>query len=160
MKHNRVLYFGLTFLIFLSLKPTYISAHFDHAEPKQSYRQSIFALLALNFGPIMSMAKGEMEWDQKLLKEYVHDLDQIANLDLSSGFTPNSKKGKTRAKLEIWENPDDFRSKISELRVATANLRLAVTNDEDKKSVMSAIRATGKSCKSCHDGYKAKDYIY
>jgi len=73
------------------------SAHFDDKEIPQSYRQSFFALVAANFGPMASMVKGEMPWDQERMEDYADDLDTLLELDLMRGFQEGSEKGTTRS---------------------------------------------------------------
>lgn len=64
--------------------------------------------------------------------------------------------GKTHALPAIWQKPDDFAAKARQFRGAAAAM------DEAAKSGDTArIKATfgdlGKSCKACHDPYRAKD---
>lgn len=136
-----------------------VLAHSVKDEPLQSYRQSIFALVGANFGPIAAMVKGDTSWDQDAMEGYADDLEDIVDLDLLRGFAPGSEKGTTRAKPEIWDNMDDFESKLADLRDAAAALEEAV-DSEDRKDIASAVRDTGGACKACHDEYKAKDYLY
>ncbi len=134
-------------------------SHYDDKEVPQSYRQSWFTLLAMNFGPMAAMAKGEMPWDDSKLKGYAADLAAITQLDLMRGFAPGSDKGTTRAKPAIWNNKDDFGAKFKDLQAAAAELNVvAATGDREK--ITAQIGATGKTCKACHDEYKAKNYLY
>lgn len=136
-----------------------VLAHSVKDEPLQSYRQSIFALVGANFGPIAAMVKGDIPWDEDAMEGYADDLEDIVGLDLVRGFAPGSEKGTTRAKPEIWDNVDDFASKLEDLRDAAEALEKAV-DSEDRKVIASAVRDTGGACKACHDEYKAKDYLY
>lgn len=136
-----------------------VSARLDSDEPLQSYRQSYFALVAMNFGPITSMLKGEMPWDQEQLEGFASDLEAVSQLNLLRGFAPGSDKGTTRAKPEIWENMDDFKSKFADFQSAVAGLADAVESG-DKQAIGAAAREAGGTCKACHDEYKSKDYLY
>ena len=135
------------------------ASHMVKEEPRQSYRQSYFTLLAMNFGPIGAMVKGEMPWDDAMVKTFANELAALASMDVSRAFAPGSEQGTTRAKPGIWENPDDFKSKLGDLQTAVATLQEAA-NSGDRKAIAEATGATGKACKSCHDEYKAKDYLY
>lgn len=135
------------------------SSHMDKDEPMQSYRQSYFTLLAMNFGPIGAMVKGEMPWDDAMLQTFANELAALGSMDVSRAFAPGTDKGTTRAKPEIWENTDDFKAKLSDMREAVTALQ-PVAASGDKKAIAQAVGAAGKSCKSCHDEYKAKDYLY
>jgi cytochrome c556 len=136
-----------------------VLARLDQDEPLQSYRQSYFALVAMNFGPIASMVKGEIPWDQEALEGYADDLDAIAELNLLRGFDPSAKKGTTRAKPAIWENMDDFKAKFADFQEAADALDDAAESG-DRQAIAEAVKNTGGACKACHDEYKAKDYLY
>ena len=143
----------------IALAPLAVS-HFDDKEPLQSYRQSYFTLLATNFGPMGAMVKGDMAWDDAMMKTYAHDLAALAELDLMRGFAPGSDKGTTRAKPGIWDNTDDFADKYANLQTAARELNSVVSSGGDRKAIAQAVGATGKACKACHDDYKAKNYLY
>ena len=62
----------------------------------------------------------------------------------------------TRAKAEIWSDPDTFRQRAQAFEAeATAFQRVAQTND------VAAIRAAqanlGNTCKNCHDRFRAPE---
>ena len=153
-RHWRTVLLATAFIV----TPT-VLAHSVKDEPMQSYRQSIFALIGMNFGPIAAMVKGDIPWDQDSMQGYADDLDDIVDLDLIRGFAPGSEKGTTRAKPEIWDNMDDFESKLDDLRDAAASLDEAVEGG-DRKNIANAVKDTGGTCKACHDEYKSKDYLY
>jgi cytochrome c556 len=140
------------------LSPAAMS-HFDDKEVPQSYRQSWFTLLAMNFGPMGAMAKGEIPWDESQVQGYAADLEAVTKLDLMRGFPDGSDKGTTRAKPEIWKNKADFEAKLGDLRTAAAELNAAAASG-DRKQITDKVGATGKACKACHDEYKAKNYLY
>ncbi|MEE4278004.1 MAG: cytochrome c [Halieaceae bacterium] len=134
-------------------------AHSSKDEPMQAYRQSYFALVAMNFGPIGAMLKGDMPWDDAQLKAFADNVAGMATVDVARAFGPGSDKGMTRAKPEIWENTDDFLSKYDDFKSAAAGLATAAATG-DKAVIGEAFKKTGGTCKSCHDEYKAKDYLY
>lgn len=142
--------------IALSLQAT---AHLNDEEPMQSYRQSYFTLVAMNFGPIGAMVKGEIPWDDARVAMLADELAALASMDVSRAFGPGSDKGTTRAKPTIWENPDDFAAKLADMQEAVAGLQ-AAAGSGDRVAIAEATGATGESCKACHDEYKSKDYLY
>ena len=135
------------------------ASHMVKEEPRQSYRQSYFTLVAMNFGPIGAMVKGEIPWDDSMIGVFAEDLGALASMDVSRAFTPGSEKGTTRAKPEIWENTDDFKAKLKDLQDALFALQ-QVAGSGDRKAITDAVGTAGKACKSCHDEYKAEDYLY
>ena len=158
MNHGKKLLVSLASAAAIAISPLALS-HFDDKEPMQSYRQSIFALMAMNFGPMGAMLKGEMPWDAEQFKRFAEDLDDVAELNVMRGFAAGTDKGTTRAKPGIWENQEDFTAKLTDMREALASLAVAAESG-DKKAIGAAAGAAGKSCKSCHDEYKSKEYLY
>jgi cytochrome c556 len=143
----------------LALSPWAIS-HLDDTQIPQSYRQSWFMMIGANFGPMVSMVKGEIPWQENQMAAYADQLAALATLDVMRGFVDGSDKGKTRAKPEIWENNADFRAKLKDLQTATDALQAVAEQGTDRKAIAEQVAATGKVCKACHDEYKSKDYLY
>jgi cytochrome c556 len=133
-------------------------SHLDSTAFNQSYRQSLFALLGANFGPMASMVKGEMPWDEARFIGWSGDLAKVAELDIMRGFPAGSGVGRTRAKSEIWDNLEDFEAKIADLRKETA-LMADVARNGDRRELIKQFQRTGGTCKACHDEYKSKDYL-
>jgi len=136
-----------------------VLSHFDDKEMPQSYRQSYFALLAANFGPMVSAVKGEIPWDQARMEDWANDLAALSTLDVMRGFVDGSDKGTTRAKPEIWQNKADFTSKMETMHKELATLQ-KVTAAGDRAAIAIQVGVAGKACKSCHDDYKAENYLY
>jgi cytochrome c556 len=154
---KKLLAAGIT-AVTLGITPLAMS-HMVKEEPMQSFRQSYFTLLAMNFGPMAAMVKGEMPWDDAKMLAFAEDFAAIASVDVARAFPAGSDKGTTRAKPEIWENMDDFAEKYAALQAASVDL-LAAAKTGDKGAIGGAIKDTGGACKACHDEYKAKDYLY
>jgi cytochrome c556 len=133
-------------------------SHLESTAFHQSYRQSLLALLGANFGPMASMVKGEIPWNEEMFRGWSEDLAKVASLNIMRGFPDTSKGGKTRAKQEIWDNLDDFEAKIADLRRETV-LMAEVAANGDKQQLLKQFQRTGGTCKACHDEYKSKDYL-
>lgn len=133
-------------------------AHMEKSEPLQSLRQSYFALVGMTFGPMADMVKGNITWDDATFTAWSKDLAALTHFDVTRGFAPGSEGGKTRAKPEIWLDTEDFNKKLAAFK--TEAQKLAVTAESgDAGAIKAQFRATGKTCKGCHDEYKAKDYL-
>lgn len=142
----------------LAVAPLAVS-HFNDKEMQQSYRQSWFALVAMNFGPIASSVKGEIPWNEEMIQGWANDLAALTELNIMRGFADGSDKGTTRAKPEIWQNKADFESKMNDLDTAVAALQKSAASGE-REAITADVGAVGKACKACHDEYKSKDYLY
>ncbi len=64
--------------------------------------------------------------------------------------------GKTHAKPAIWQNQADFTQKSREFAAAAKAFDKA-TKRGDLTAIRTSFASVGKSCKSCHDPYRAKD---
>lgn len=82
----------------LALSPLAVS-HLNDKEIPQSYRQSWYAMIGANFGPMVAMVKGEMPWDERQMAGYADQLAALTTLDVMRGFSDGSDKGTTRALL-------------------------------------------------------------
>ena len=143
----------------VALSPAAIS-HFNDKEVPQSYRQSWFAMLATNFGPMVSTVKGEIPWDEKQMAGYADQMAALMAIDVMRGFAEGSDKGTTRAKPEIWKNKADFQKKMDDMKTAISALQVVAAKGSDRKAIAEQVGAVGGTCKACHDEYKSKDYLY
>lgn len=75
--------------------------------------------------------------------------------DVSGWFPPGTgpETGKTHAKAEIWQKPDDFAAKIRDFQAAAQKLNTAAQGT-DVAAMKAAFGDVGKSCKACHDPYR------
>ena len=144
-------------LVGLSAAPAVLS-HLESTAFYLSYRQSLLAILGANLGPMSSMIKGEMPWNDEMFQGFANDLATAAKLDIKRGFPPGTEGGRTRAKPALWENMDDFEEKIGKLREETQKMAL-VAATRDKKAILQQFQRTGGACKACHDEYKSKEYL-
>ena len=60
---------------------------------------------------------------------------------------------RTRAKAEIWSEPQRFRSASVDLVVAARRLE-AAARGSDTAAIQSAYRALGATCSACHDRFR------
>ena len=65
--------------------------------------------------------------------------------------------GKTHAKAEIWQKPDDFRAKATDFRKAALAFNSAARGG-NVNAIKSAFGNLGRACKACHDSYRAPEH--
>jgi cytochrome c556 len=119
------------------------------------YRQSVMTLIGWNIGPIAAMVKGQIPFDAKAAEVHATRLAELAPM-IDEGFPPDSQTGApTKAKAEIWQNMDDFRSKTTHLEQATTQLAQMAASG-DRQQVAKGLGEVGNACKACHDKYRAK----
>ena len=123
------------------------------AERAVGYRQGVFHAIAWNFGPMAGMVKGEIPFDAKGFALRAERVAFLSSLPLE-GFIPDSGVGKTDAKQEIWDNMDDFKSKMETFQTEAAKLSEAAKTASAIDALKPSFGKVGQSCKDCHDKYK------
>ena len=120
------------------------------------YRQSVYTMIGWNFMPLAQMVKGKIAFDAA---EFSKHADRIAFLapQLLEGFPAGSDSGaKTEAKPDIWQNMDDFKTKMDEL-VRQSKTLADVSKTGDESKMKEQFKKTAGACKSCHDKYRNED---
>jgi len=83
----------------------------------------------------------------------------IAGLSVrANGWFPKGtgpELGKTGAKPEIWQKPQDFAAKLHRFQ-ATAQAFNAAARSGDMAAIKARYADLGGSCKACHDSYRAE----
>ena len=64
--------------------------------------------------------------------------------------------GKTMAKAEIWQKPEDFLAKSTAFTAAARAFNTAAQGS-DVAAIRAAQGALGKTCKACHDPYRTPE---
>jgi cytochrome c556 len=118
------------------------------------FRQAVLQLVRSNMGPLGGMAKGQIEYDADVMNTNSMRIEQLA-LMMGDYFVTDTRKFnvKTDAEDKIWEQMDDFNSKIQDMVNAAGNLqKVALAGDQD--NYRNAIGDLGSTCKACHDKFK------
>ena len=112
-------------------------------------------------GDAMKVISRELKGDSPDLARVRAGADTIATLApqvktwFPAGTGPDV--GKTEAKAEIWQKPEDFAAKARGLEEAAAAFR-AAAQGSDVAAIRAAHANLGKSCKACHDLYREDDH--
>lgn len=120
------------------------------------YRQSVYTMIGWNFSPLAQMVKGKVPFDTA---EFSRHAERIAFLapQLLEGFPSGSATGaKTEAKADIWNNMDDFKSKMDDL-VKQSKLLADVAKGGDEAKMKGQFKQTAGACKACHDKYRDEE---
>ena len=133
-----------------------------HAQERRSpgeraveYRQSLYQVLAGNFGPAEAMASGKAPFDATKAQKYSERAAYVAKM-LDDAFPAMSNGvGDTYAKPEIWTDTAEFQKLLKALIDNTQSFADAVKGG-DKALIKTAAERTGESCKNCHDKFKRK----
>jgi cytochrome c556 len=86
-------------------------------------------------------------------------IDELAGKS-SGWFPPGTGQDvlrKTRALPAIWEKPEDFAAKDRDLQQAAQAFK-AAADSGDMIAIKSRFADLGKTCKACHDNYRAEEH--
>ena len=111
-------------------------------------------------GDAMKAISRELKGDNPNLASVRSGAATIAELapQVSSWFPAGTGPdvGKTEARSEIWQKPEDFAAKSRAFREAAAAFNTAAQGS-DLGAIRSAHANLGKSCKGCHDLYREEN---
>ena len=110
----------------------------------------------------MAAVGGHMQALVKIIRQEVPHVshlelhaDAIADLaDISSTLFPAGSEGGD-ALPAIWENTEDFQSKIEAFSTAAADFSSAAGSG-DTAAIGGGLMKLGQACKGCHDDYRAE----
>ena len=131
-------------------------------KPEQliKWRQSAFQVVAWNSGRIK--ASLETSYNKDDVVKAANTIAAIANGGLGNLFAPGTERGKgwkeTSAKPELFQ--ESHSARVGELAAAFGNeatelARIAAAGDA--AAVKEQFAKLNRSCKGCHDDFRAKD---
>lgn len=130
------------------------SAQFAKPEDAMKYRQGALFVMQQNFARVAAMASGKAPFDAKVAAESAAVASYVGKLPWAA-FTPDSDLGNTKAKVEVWSKRAKFDDLSKQLVTELDKLAVAAQSG-NMDAIKTAVGATGKVCKSCHDDYRAK----
>jgi len=117
-------------------------------------RQSAYHVMGHQMGLINAVIKGDLPFDKASLKLRAQTVDLVGRL-VGENFPTGSDKGETKAKPNVWKDAQRFKELAVASQAETAKL-LAAADKGELDDIKSAYGSASKSCKSCHDEFKAK----
>ena len=112
-------------------------------------------------GKAMKAITGDLKGDSPDLAELRTNAATFTQLgpQMLTWFPPGTGPdvGKTEAKAEIWQKPQDFTAKAQAFN-QTATAFATAAAGQDLAAVRAAHANLGKSCKACHDLYREDDH--
>ena len=104
---------------------------------------------------VIAMLKGEKPYDGKAAGDAMKSIHNNIGTFVTL-FPEGTETGeKTRALPAIWKNKKDFEDWGKQLQEDTTKAQAAAAQGED--AMKTALNDVGKTCKGCHDDYRAKD---
>ncbi len=124
------------------------------AENSIKFRHAVMQAMAGHTGAFSMIAFGMVDHPE-YLQSHANALAD-AGAQLKVLFPEGSGEGETHALSAIWEEPEEFRAAVAKAEKATAELRDAAAGG-DRKTIVSAFKTLGESCKGCHERYREDD---
>ena len=116
------------------------------------YRQMVMSSLGAHIGAIAAVLKGKVSHSGHIVGHA--RAMQAASLMLNDIFPPDSDFGLTRAKPEIWQQPDKFKAGLKTFQDAAVVLVQAAESG-DMGAIGDALGGVGKACGGCHKPFRA-----
>ena len=120
-------------------------------------RQAFFQVVKFNMGTLGAMVKGKRDYDSAVAEAAAKDIYSLTMLNNSLMWpagSDNSASDETKAKPEFWSNSADVMEKHAAWNKAAE--QLAADAGKGLDQLKASFGPVGKSCKSCHDNYRAK----
>jgi len=128
------------------------------AEEATITRQGVFRLLAFNIGPVVGMARGDIDFDAALAERNARRIAALAPMipDVFAAMDTRTFDVETEALPVVWDNTDEFSDKARNL-VEAANTFADIAAGGDQRATMGGVRALGGACGNCHDTFRVDD---
>ena len=155
---SRTLTIAATTLTMAAASLTAIAQQAPKPEQLIKWRQSAYQLVAWNTGRIKASLDGQYNKDE--VAKAANTIAAIANTGLGALFPPGTEQGKgwhdTAVKPELFQDGKkvgEYAANFS--REATELARVAAVGDP--AAVKDQYAKLTRTCKSCHDDFRAKD---
>jgi cytochrome c556 len=130
------------------------SAQFAKAEDAVKYRKNALFVMQQNFARVAGMAAGKIPFDAKVAADSAVTAEFVGKLPWAA-FSAGTDQGDTKAKPEIWAQKAKFDDYAGKMQAEMAKLATAAKSG-NLDNIKLAVNATGSTCKSCHDDFRAK----
>lgn len=128
-------------------------------EDQINTRQSTFTFAGWNMGKIKAQAvDGDVAYNQQQMQAAANSIAAVANSGLGALFGPGTamdKNDNTKLKPEFFDKPEKAREVAIGFAKA-ANKLQEVASNGDKAALADQFSEVGKSCKACHDAFRAE----
>lgn len=126
------------------------------ADPIETRKKTMKAIGGAFGGVMVKMVKGETPYDAAAAKAAATTVAQTAaGIDIAALFPAGSDKGgDTEALPKIWSDAAGFKAAMDAMKAATA--AQVANSDQGVDKLKVAVAEIGKTCKGCHDGYRAQ----
>lgn len=122
-------------------------------------RQGAFTFASWNMGKIKAQViDGSVAYNEQQLLAAANAIAAVANSGLGGLFGPgtaNDKNDNTRLKPVFFDKPEKAREVAIGFAQAATKLQEIAANGGGKAALAAQFSEVGKSCKACHDEFRA-----
>jgi len=123
-------------------------------------RQSAFTFAAWNMGKIKAQAiDGDVTYNEQQMLAAANAIASVANSGLGALFGPGTamdENDNTKLKPEFFDEPEKAREVAIGFAQTATKLQEIAANGGDKAAIAAQFSEVGKSCKACHDAFRAE----
>ncbi len=126
------------------------------ADPIETRKKTMKAIGGSFGGGLGKKVKGEIPYDAAVAKKAATTLNETAaGIDIAALFPKGSEKGgETEALPAVWSDAAGFKAAMDKMKSTIAAQAGNVDQGADKLKM--AVAEIGKTCKGCHDTYRAQ----
>ena len=128
-------------------------------EDQIKFRKAGYAFMSWNMGKIKAqVVDGAVPYNKDQVAAAADAIAAIANSGMGALYGPGTDKDvgsqKTRVKPALFQNMPEVGRLATEFNTAANNLA-KVAADGDQGAIKAAFGEVGKTCKACHDKFRA-----
>jgi cytochrome c556 len=133
------------------------AAQFQKMEDAIKYRQGAFNVMGAHFGRLAAMAQGKVPFDAAQAADNAAIVSAVARLPFAAFPEGSDIDLPNRAKPEVWKESAKFKAAADKMVAEVAKLDTAAKSG-NLDAIKAAVGGVGKSCKACHDDFRAEKY--
>lgn len=119
------------------------------------YRQSVMEAMGGTMGAMAHIIKGQVPHKEDL-KAHAQDMANLAKI-VGHIFPEGSDKGgRTRAKADIWKNPQEFAKVLAAFQTQAAKFA-TVAESGDMTAAAAEFGKLGRTCGGCHREFRSRE---
>ncbi len=126
----------------------------DELSDAAKYRSQVMNTMSSSFGGFISVFLGKVDLQASEAHIIANSKALAASASLVADLVHAGSEGGD-ALPAIWEEMDTYQEYANDVKDATAKLA-AAAEANDRAAMGAAFKAVGKSCKTCHDDFRAE----
>ena len=121
------------------------------------YRKSVMTIQSWHMRPMAAMVKGQRPYDADVFAYNAQVIGQTARMkaEAFAAGTDKATDAETRAKPEIWSEPEKFKEALDRFQAEAIKL-VEASRVGSVDAVRPVFGGVAKACGACHDAFRTK----